>query len=93
MSTDTWYVLVPKGSTEISYDLMGLIEMPANKTVFHFQSAVFEKNTAILHGLGALSLEVYEFDDKMKLKSNRPLSECNAGGSDRPFIVRYPGST
>jgi hypothetical protein len=31
MSTGTWYVLVPKGSTEFSDDLMGLIELEARQ--------------------------------------------------------------
>ncbi len=93
MSTETWYVLVPKGCQEFSDDLMGLIEIPANKTVFHFKSAVLQNNLARLHGIDALALEVCENDSDSTLKSNKVLSECSSGGSTRPFIVRYPGST
>ena len=93
MSTETWYVLVPKGTTEVSYNSMGLVEIPASKTVFHFKQAVRNNNMAKLGGIDAIDLEVWEDGSDGALTSQRKLSEFTSGESTRPFIVRYPGST
>lgn len=94
MSRETWYVLVPKGSTEFSGNMMGLIEIPASKTVFHLKRSVLEKDGTILPGIQtALALEVCEFGSDIILASNKVLSECISGSSESPFFIRYPGST
>ena len=93
MLKEIWFVLAPMGSTQGSDERMGLIEISPSLTVFHFQRAVLENNQAFLRGLDAISLQVCEHGSDSTLKGNKTLSDCTSGDSDRPFLVRYPGST
>ena len=94
MSRETWYALVPKGSTEFSENMMGFIEIPASKTVYHLKNSVLAKDSTIIPGIQtALALEVCEFGSDIILASNKVLSECTSGSLERPFFICYPGST
>ena len=89
-----WYVLVPEGSLGPSNEeSKGCVNLPEGEVVYYFKDVVHEKNKIRVGHCDAMSLKVFEHDGNVLSDPAKKMSDCASGESEKPFIIRYPGST